>query len=218
MHATDGVELSWTDVEPYFDRALQLDEAVVLNLARRARRASTGRRQSRSCSARTTRCAERSRFSARLGVRRRREFRAGAARHRRETRRAADGFGRRGGEIPPRLERRERRRTVPADPRDRRRRHEQRVARRAQRRPTQARSGTQAAADRTAHAGRALPARARHPRGAHASQHRAPVRRGLQRIRPALSRDGIRRRHAAARQLRRARCSAFARDCACSCR
>ncbi|MGH8236277.1 MAG: protein kinase domain-containing protein, partial [Steroidobacteraceae bacterium] len=26
MHATDGVELSWTDIEPYFDRALQLDE------------------------------------------------------------------------------------------------------------------------------------------------------------------------------------------------
>ncbi len=25
MHATDGAELSWTDIEPYFDRALQLD-------------------------------------------------------------------------------------------------------------------------------------------------------------------------------------------------
>jgi serine/threonine protein kinase len=28
MHATDRAELAWTDIEPYFDRALQLDEAA----------------------------------------------------------------------------------------------------------------------------------------------------------------------------------------------
>ena len=104
MHATGREGLAWTDIEPYFDRALQLDEQSCATWLGELADSQPNVAQAVRALLEQRAALNAAGFLEGAAFRWRRESRSRAPRRHRETCRAPHRPRRRGGEIPTRLD------------------------------------------------------------------------------------------------------------------